>query len=153
MMDNKNKKLVRDCGVKASIVRSDHKGVVIKLNMKVKRLQKKPKDKRTVRINKDFSKLSLTAKSDQEREEREQYRAEYVEEVMKILRETKDMTTEEFAQYKSERAQASKEASKAREKGNVTEVKAEETESEPEAEEKADDASTENVRWDSWVNN
>ena len=64
---------------------------------------------------------------------------------MKILRETKDMTTTvEFAQYKSDRAQASKAASKAREKDNVTEVKAEETESEPEAEEKADDASTEN---------
>jgi len=108
MIDNKNKKLVRDCGVKASIVRSDHKGVMMKLNMKVNRLQKKPKDKRTVRINKDFSKLSLTAKSDEEREEREQYRAEFVEEVMKILRETKDMTTEEFAQYKSDRAQASK---------------------------------------------
>ena len=79
MIDNKNKKLVRDCGVKASIVRSDPKGVMMKLNMKVKRLQKKPKDKRTERINKDFSKLSeLTATSDQEREEREQYRAEYV---------------------------------------------------------------------------
>ena len=63
---------------------------------------------------------------------------------MKILRETKDMTTEEFAQYKSDRAQATKAASKAMEKGNVTEAKAEETESEPEAEEKADDASTEN---------
>ena len=63
MIDNKNKKLVRDCGVKASIVRSDHKGVMMKLNMKIKRLQKKPKDKLTVRINKDFSKLSLTAKS------------------------------------------------------------------------------------------
>ena len=63
---------------------------------------------------------------------------------MKILRETKDMTTEEFAQYKSDRAQASKAASKAREKDNVTEAKVEETESEPEAEEKADDASTEN---------
>ena len=62
---------VRDCGVKASIVKSDHKGVMMKLNMKVKRLQKKPKDKRTVRINKDFSKLSLTAKSDQEREKKE----------------------------------------------------------------------------------
>ena len=51
---------------------------------------------------------------------------------MKILRETKDMTTEEFAQYKGDRAQASKEASKAkaREKGNVTEAKVEETESE-----------------------
>ena len=63
---------------------------------------------------------------------------------MKILRETKDMTTEEFAQYKSDRAQASKAASKAMEKGDVTEAKAEETESEPEAEEKADDARTEN---------
>ena len=88
---------------------------------------------------------------------REQYRAEFVEEVMKILRETKDMTTEEFAQYKSDRAQVSKAASKAREKGNVTEAKAEETESEPEAEEKADDASTENsnrrsskMRGDTW---
>ena len=56
---------------------------------------------------------------------------------MKILRETKDMTTEEFAQYKSDRTQASKAASKAREKGNVTKAKAEETESGPEAEEKA----------------
>ena len=54
------------------------------------------------------------------------------------------MTTEEFAQYKSDRAQALKVASKAREKGNVTEAKAEETESESEAEEKADDASTKN---------
>ena len=90
----------------------DQKGAMMKLNMKVKRLQKKPKDKRTVRINKDFSKLSLTANCDEEREEREQYRAEFVEEVMKILRETKDMTTEEFAQYKSDRAQASKAASK-----------------------------------------
>ena len=67
-------------------MRSDHKGVMMKLNMKVNRLQKKPKDKRTVRINKDFSKLSLTAKCDEEREEREKYRAEFVEEVMKILR-------------------------------------------------------------------
>ena len=74
----------------------------------------------------------MTAKCDEEREEREQYRAEFVEEVIKILRETKDMTTEEFAQYKSDRAQASKAASKAMEKGNVTEAKAEETESEPE---------------------
>ena len=71
--------------MKASIVRSDHKVVMMKLNMKVKLLQKKPKDKRTVRINKDFSKLSLTTKSDQEKEEREKYRAEYVEEVMKCI--------------------------------------------------------------------
>ena len=35
MIDNKNKKLVRDCGVKASIVRSDHKGVMMKLNIQV----------------------------------------------------------------------------------------------------------------------
>ena len=63
---------------------------------------------------------------------------------MKILRETKDMTTEECAQYKSDRAQASKAASKAMEIGNVTEAKAEETESETEVEEKAENASTEN---------
>ena len=85
------------------------------------------------------------------REEREQYRAEFVEEVMKILRETKDMTTEEFAQYKSDRAQASKAASKAMEKGNVTEAKAEETESEPEAEEKVDDASDRSRYQRSWI--
>ena len=42
---------------------------------------------------------------------------------MKILRETKDMTTEEFAQYKSDRAQASKAASKAMEEGNVRQQK------------------------------